>query len=55
MQHLRNVGDAPDAILLEAPAPKEKGKAKEIVFGEKVRLLCLVVMVVGDSEGGTCE
>jgi protein LTV1 len=38
MQHLRNVGEAPDAILLEAPGSKDrgKGKAKEIIFGEKV-------------------
>lgn len=55
MQHLRSVGDAPDAVLLQAPVPKDKGKAKEIVFGEKVYLLCMMVMVVGDSEGGTCE
>jgi hypothetical protein len=38
MQHLRSVGDKPDAVLLEAAIPKEKekGKAKEIVFGDKV-------------------
>jgi hypothetical protein len=37
MQHLRSVGEAPDAVLLEAPSKdKGKGKAKEIVFGEKV-------------------
>lgn len=37
MQHLRSVGDVPDGILLEAPASnKGKGKAKEVVFGEKV-------------------
>lgn len=39
MQHLRSVGDAPNAVLLEAPSnAKDKGRAKEIVFGEKVRL-----------------
>lgn len=37
MQHLRSVGDVPDGILLEAPTKdKGKGKAKEVVFGEKV-------------------
>jgi hypothetical protein len=37
MQHLRSVGDAPDAVLLEAPSKdKGKGKSKEVVFGEKV-------------------
>jgi Low temperature viability protein len=38
MQHLRTVGETPDAVLLEAPSQKdkEKGKSKEIVFGEKV-------------------
>src|ERR1700694_5920944 len=37
MQHLRPVGEAADAVLLEAPSKdKGKGKAKEIVFGEKV-------------------
>jgi hypothetical protein len=36
MQHLRSVGDKPDAVLLEAAIPKEKGMAKEIVFGDKV-------------------
>jgi len=37
MQHLRSVGEAPDAVLLSAPS-KGKGKAvpKEVVFGEKV-------------------
>ena len=37
MQHLRTVGEAPDAILLQAPSKHEsKGKSKEIVIGEKV-------------------
>ena len=36
MQHLRSVGETPDAVLLEAPGSKDKGKSKEIVFGEKV-------------------
>jgi len=38
MQHLRTVGEQPDAVLLEAPGQKDKGKGKpkEIVFGEKV-------------------
>jgi protein LTV1 len=40
MQHLRSVGDVPDGILLEAPTKdKGKGKAKELVFGEKVNPL----------------
>ena len=39
MQHLRSVGETPDAVLLEGPRSKDKGKgkSKEIVFGEKVR------------------
>lgn len=39
MQHLRTVGEVPDAVLLEAPGSKDnkgKGKSKEIVFGERV-------------------
>ena len=38
MQHLRTVGEVPDAVLLEAPGSndKGKGKSKEIVFGERV-------------------
>jgi Low temperature viability protein len=36
MQHLRTVGDVPDAVLLGAPQKKDKGKPKEILFGEKV-------------------
>jgi hypothetical protein len=37
MQHLRSVGDVPDGILLEAPKKdKGKGKANEVIFGEKV-------------------
>ena len=39
MQHLRVVGEQPDAVLLEAPGAKAKqgkGKSKEVVFGEKV-------------------
>jgi protein LTV1 len=54
MQHLRSVGEAPDAVLLEAPGKdKGKGKAKEIVFGEKVPLLWGVggLMEVGSAEG----
>jgi len=41
MQHLRTVGEQPDAVLLEAPGQKDKGKgkSKEIVFGEKVCVL----------------
>jgi protein LTV1 len=38
MQHLRPVGEAADAVLLEAPSKDKKGKAKELVFGEKVGL-----------------
>jgi hypothetical protein len=37
MQHLRPVGEQPDAVLLEPPE-KGKGKSKEIIFGEKVYL-----------------
>jgi len=41
MQHLRTVGEQPDAVLLEAPGEKvDKGKSKEIVFGEKVNCHC---------------
>lgn len=41
MQHLRSVGEVPDGILLEAPSTsKGKGKAKEVIFGEKVQI-CL--------------
>ena len=38
MQHLRAVGEQPDAVLLEAPGQRDKGKgkSKEIVLGEKV-------------------
>jgi len=36
MQHLRSIGEQPDAVLLEAPGKKDKGKSKEVVFGEKV-------------------
>ena len=38
MQHLRSVGETTDAVLLEAPGSKDKGKgkSKELVFGEKV-------------------
>ena len=46
MQHLRSVGETPDAVLLEAPASKDqgKGKSKEIVFGEKVLIGFLSVV-----------
>ena len=38
MQHLRTVGEQPDAVLLEASGQKDKGKgtSKEVVFGKKV-------------------
>lgn len=50
MQHLRSVGEAPDAILLEAPSKaKEKGKGKEIVFGEKV---CTAVGLANSASWG---
>jgi hypothetical protein len=39
MQHLRTVGEVSDAVLLEAPQNKDKGKSKEVVFGEKVVIL----------------
>lgn len=43
MQHLRMIGERPDAVLLEAPGKKDKGKSKEVVFGEKVTFtLCVV-------------
>ena len=39
MQHLRSVGTVPDAVLVQAPPTKDKGKSKEVVFGEKVCVL----------------
>jgi protein LTV1 len=48
MQHLRPVGEAADAVLLEAPSKDKKGKVKE-VFGEKV-ILFGVLMVAWDSK-----
>ena len=43
MQHLRTIGEQPDAILLAAPRAKgkNKGKSKESVFGEKVKTISL--------------
>ena len=57
MQHLRSVGEAPDAVLLAAPASKSKGKAvaKEVVFSEKVPAFLLSMLIIAwYSKGSTC-
>jgi len=61
MQHLRCVGEAPDAVLLEAPSKSKdnwKGKAKEMVFGEKVLNTAmagvLLIWVAWHPKGSSC-
>jgi len=52
MQHLRTIGEAPEAVLLEAPT-KGKEKSKEIVFGEKVSYQNMSLISAWDSQGGS--
>ena len=49
MQHLRPIGQVPDAILLAAP-DNAKGKSKEIVFGEKVTYRKIMLILAWNSK-----
>lgn len=52
MQHLRPIGQVPDAILLAGPA-NSKGKSKEIVFGEKVTYRNIILMLAWNPKRGS--
>ena len=56
MQHLRVVGETPDAVLLDVPGLKDKGKgkSKEMVLGEKVYQKCPGLTTAWDPKGSPC-